>query len=166
MGANGIETFVQRLQREMEAVQGQLPGREGRRSIEDEQEQGRISQRLVLPAPGGINEGTPASGLELDLPRVWSAPGECGGAGKSGTLGIAREVYQTLQVDVQWKRLHSRETCEWKSDEKDFCKNEKKRETARVRTQGPSMNTAKVRSSVPLKQTAKERIQEPLETQL
>ena len=63
LGANGIETFLQRLQREMGAVQGQMPEREreGRRNSEDEQEQGRISQQLVLPAPGGINEGTPAS---------------------------------------------------------------------------------------------------------
>ena len=27
---------------------------------------------------------------------------------------IAREVYQTLQGDVQWRRMHSRETCERK----------------------------------------------------
>ena len=39
--------------------------------------------------------------------------------------GIAREVYQTLQADVQWKRMHSRETCEWKWDEKDFCRKRK-----------------------------------------
>ena len=31
LGANGIETFVLRLQREMEAAQGQMPGRGGRR---------------------------------------------------------------------------------------------------------------------------------------
>ena len=55
---------------------------EGRSCSEEEQGQGRI-----LPAPGGINEGTPASSLELDLPRVRGALGECGGAGKSGTLG-------------------------------------------------------------------------------
>ena len=32
-------------------------------------------------------KGTPASSLELDLPRVRGALGECGGAGKSGTPG-------------------------------------------------------------------------------
>ena len=57
---------------------------------------------------------------------------------------IAREVYQTLQVDVQWKKMHSRETCECKSDEKVFDNIEKKRETARVRTQGFLMKTARV----------------------
>ena len=81
----------------------------------------------MLPAQGGINEGTPANGLELDLPRVRSALGECGGAGKSGTLVIAREVYPTLQVDVQWKRMHSREICEWKWDEKGFRKKRKEK---------------------------------------
>ena len=54
-----LRVFVQRLQREMGAAQGQMPGREaGRRSSEDEQGQGRISQQLVPPASGGINEGT------------------------------------------------------------------------------------------------------------
>ena len=40
-------------------------------------------------------------------------------------------------------------------------KKKKKRETARVRTQGPSMKTAKVGTSVLLKQTAREWTQEP-----
>ena len=49
LGANGIETFVQRLQREMGAAQGQMPGREkDRRSSEDEQEQDKASQQLAL----------------------------------------------------------------------------------------------------------------------
>ena len=57
LGANGIETFVQRLQREVGAAQGQMPRREeGRRNSEDEQEQGRINQQLVLPAPAGIKK--------------------------------------------------------------------------------------------------------------
>ena len=88
MGTDGVEVLFQRVRREMGAAQGQMPGREeGRRNSEYEQELGRISQQLVLPAPRGINEGTPASSLELDLPRVRGALGECGGAGKSGTLG-------------------------------------------------------------------------------
>ena len=71
LGANEFETCVQRIQREMGAAQGQMPRREeGRRSSEDEQEQGRSSQQSVLPAPGGINEGAPASSLGLDLHRV------------------------------------------------------------------------------------------------
>ena len=40
---------------------------------------------------------------------------------------IAKEVYQTRQVDVQLKRMHSRETCEWKWDENDFCKKRKEK---------------------------------------
>ena len=84
-GANGIETFVQRLQRGMEAAQGQMPGREeGRRTSEDEQEQDKASQQLALSGSSGCNEGTPASSLELDLPRIRGALGEGGRAGKSG----------------------------------------------------------------------------------
>ena len=87
LGTNVVDVFFQRVRRETVAAQGQMAGREeGTRNSEDEQEQGRISQQLVLPAPGGINEGTPAS-LELDLPRVRGALGECGGAGKSRTMG-------------------------------------------------------------------------------
>ena len=66
----------------------QMPGKEeGRRNSGDGQEHGRASQQLVLLAPAGINEGKPASSLELDLLRVRGAHGEGGGAGKSGTLG-------------------------------------------------------------------------------
>ena len=36
LGANGIETFVQRIQREMAAAQGQMSGREEEASSEDE----------------------------------------------------------------------------------------------------------------------------------
>ena len=126
LGTNGVEVLFQRTQREIGAAPGQMPGREGRRISEDEQKQSRFSKQLVHPAPGGINEGTPASSVELDLPRAQGA-WRCGGAGKSGTLGIAREVYQTLQADVQWKRMHSRKTCEWKWDEKDFCRKRKEK---------------------------------------
>ena len=46
----------------------QMPGREeGRRDSENEQEQGRASQQLVLPTPGGVNQVAPAGSLELDL---------------------------------------------------------------------------------------------------
>ena len=69
----------------MRAFQEQMPGREeGRRNSEDEQEQGKNSQPLVLPAPAGFNEGTPASLMELDLPRARGAHGDRGGAGNSG----------------------------------------------------------------------------------
>ena len=91
LGANGMETFVQRLQRQMGAAQGQMPRREeGRRNSVDEQEHGRISQQLVLPAPGEISGGAPASSLELDLHRVRGAPGEGGSAGRPGKRGPSR----------------------------------------------------------------------------
>ena len=65
-----------------------MPEREGeRRSSEGEQKQDKASQGLALSASGEGNEGTPVSSLELDLPRVQGALGECGGAGKSGTPG-------------------------------------------------------------------------------
>ena len=84
-GANRIEVFVQKLQRQVGVFQKQMPGREeGRRNSEHEQEQGKTSQLLVLPAPGRFNEGTAASSMELDLLRVRGAHGECGGAGKTG----------------------------------------------------------------------------------
>ena len=63
----------------------QMPGKEGgRRNSENEEEQGRTSQQLVLPTPGGINQNAPASSLELDLHRVRGVPGEGGSAGRSG----------------------------------------------------------------------------------
>ena len=59
-----------------------MPGRdERRRNSEYEQEPCRNNQQLALPTPGGINQGAPASSLELDLPRVRVVPGESGRAG-------------------------------------------------------------------------------------
>ena len=56
---------------EISILPAQMPGREeGRRDGENEQEQGRTSQQLVLPTADGINQGAPASSLELDLHRV------------------------------------------------------------------------------------------------
>ena len=57
----------------------------GRRTSEYEQEQDKASPQLALSASSGCNEGTPASSLELDLPRVRGALGDSGGAGKTGT---------------------------------------------------------------------------------
>ena len=48
------------------------------------QEHGKASQQLVLPALGGYNEGTPVSLIELDLARIRTAHGECGGADHFG----------------------------------------------------------------------------------
>ena len=78
----------------MGATQGQMPGREeGKRNSEDEQEQEQASQQLALSASSGCKEGTPASSLEFDLPRVRSALGECGGAGKSGSAKDERKRF-------------------------------------------------------------------------
>ena len=60
------------------------------RCQEEKKEQGKVTTnksktKLVsslASASSGRNEGTPASSLELDLPRVQGAFGECGGAGK------------------------------------------------------------------------------------
>ena len=72
----------------LSAPPAQVPGREeGRRDSENEQEQGRTSQQLVLPTPGGSNQDAPASSLELDLHRVEGAPGESGSAGRSSKQG-------------------------------------------------------------------------------
>ena len=112
VGLNQVVAVVQGF-RESGATQEQTPGRdERRRNSEDEQEQGRTNQQFVLPAQGGINEGTPASSLELDLPRVRGALGECGGAGKKVHQGIAKEVYPTLQLDLRWKKMHCYENHE------------------------------------------------------
>ena len=64
--------------------------KKGSKVSKGEQEQGETSQQLVLPAPGGFNEGIPASLMELDLPRIRGAHGECGGAGKSGAANDRR----------------------------------------------------------------------------
>ena len=61
------------------------------------------------------------------------------------TGSIAREVHQTLQVDVQWKRMHLRETCEWKSDQKDSC--EKRREKRNSQGKDPRTFREPVASS-------------------
>ena len=91
VGPNQIDALanavIQRF-KESGAVQEHLPGRdERRRNNEEEQEQGRASQQVALPTPGGYIQGAPASSLELDLPLVWGVLGEGGSAGRSGTQG-------------------------------------------------------------------------------
>ena len=74
-----------------------MPEREEeRRSSEGEQKQDKASQELALSASGEGNEGTPASSLELDLPRVRGVLGECGGTGKSGTPGDRKRGLSNL----------------------------------------------------------------------
>ena len=70
----------------MGGLREQMPGgEEGRKDSENEHEQGRTSQQLALSASGGFSEGTSASNMELDLPRVRGAHDGCGDAGNSGT---------------------------------------------------------------------------------
>ena len=62
-------------------------------------------------------------------------------AGEQGVQAqqwVEKHLGQILQgVDFRWKKRPRWETCEWKRHGKAFVLNEKKRETARVRTQGP-----------------------------
>ena len=103
-----------------------MPGRgEGRRNGEDEQEQDKASQQLALSASSGCKEGTPASSLELDLPRIRSALGECGGAGSQVQQRMSeQDLYQTPQVDSRWKGMPH-----WRGGrvEGAFCKEEKEK---------------------------------------
>ena len=91
VGPKKVEAFANAVLqgiKESGAVQGQMPGRnERRRNSEDEQEQGRASQHVALPSPGGLIQGVPASSLELDLPLVREGPGEGESAGTSSTQG-------------------------------------------------------------------------------
>ena len=91
VGPNEIDALasavVQRF-KESGAFQEQVPGRDDRRrNSEEEQEQGRASQQVALPTPGGFIHGAPASCVELDIPLVRSVPSEGGSAGRSGTQG-------------------------------------------------------------------------------
>ena len=92
-----------------------MPGREeGRRNSEDEQEQDKASQQLALSAPSGCNEGTPASSLELDLPRVrvHMVKAEEQGSQVQQRMSV-KDFYQTPQLDVpQRKKMLHRRTCE------------------------------------------------------
>ena len=133
LGANGIENFVYKGSKgKWERCKGRC--QEEKEEEGDEQEQGRISQQLVLPAPGGINEGTPAGSLKLDLPRVWSAPGECGGAGKSGTRGLQERFIKLSKSTSNGRGCTCGRLVNGNRMRKTFVKNEKKRATARVRT--------------------------------
>ena len=124
-----LRPFVQRLQREMGAAQGQMPGREeGRRNSDHEQEQRRTSQQLGLPTPGGINQGAPASGLELDLPRVRMYQVKAEVQEDQAQKGIAKEVHPDHQDGLLWMRKRMMNWEKW-------CRKPKGEKTARERTQ-------------------------------
>ena len=84
-GSESSRGYVPQVQRN-----GSRPGADVRRRRREkerskhEQGQGKTRQLLVSPVPGGVNEGTSASLMELDLPRIRGAHGEKGGAGNSG----------------------------------------------------------------------------------
>ena len=116
-----------------------MPGREeGRRDSENEQEQGRASHQLVLPTPGGINPGAPASSLELDLPRVRSVPGESGSAGRSSEQGDRKRgpsrspgqplwMRQTMTKWEEWCLKHKRKKNSQGKDPRTFEENSQRR---------------------------------------
>ena len=62
---------------------------------------------------------------------------------------IAKEDYQTLQIDIQWKRMHSQETCECKGDESAFGIEQKEKRNSH----GKDPRT-KVGTLVPLKKNS------------
>ena len=90
-----LRSLYKDFKEQWEQLRGRRQEEEGRRNSEDEQEQDKASQQLALSASSGCNERTPASSLELDVLRVRSALGECGGAGKSGTAKDERKRHQS-----------------------------------------------------------------------
>ena len=145
----------------------QMPGKGGgRRNSEDEQEQGKASQQLLSLTSGRCNEGTSASRLELDFPRVRGAFAECGGAGKSGTAKDRKDLCPTPKSTSDGRGCKFVRSMNGNGMSEPLVLNKKERETARARTQEPLMETANVETLVPLKQTVRERTQEPLKNQL
>ena len=98
---------------------------ERRRDSKQEQEQGTTSQQLVLPAPGGLNEGTPASLEEVVLPRIRGPHGECGGAGKSGAANERkRTLSNSSSQEPLLRRMRAFELDEWCLKERAFWQRE------------------------------------------
>ena len=98
----------------------QMSGKEeGRRNSGDGQEHGRASSWCYQRQPGS---------MKANQRVVWSLIFFVFGVHmvkaeeqeNQGHWAIATEDHQTLQVDVQWKRIHSQETCECKGDERKF----------------------------------------------
>ena len=164
VGPNQIDALanavIQRF-KESGAVQEQVPGRdERRRKSEEEQEQGRASQQVRLPTPGGFIQGASVSSLDLDLPLVRGALGQGGSAGRSGK-----------QRDR--KRGPSRSPGRHSMDEGadddlggmvPF--NKKERKTVRERTQEPLKETVREGTSGSKKEIARVRPRGPLKYQL
>ena len=126
---------------------GSDPGSDARKTRtngEVEQRQGKTSQQLVLPAQGGLNEGTSASSMELDLPRVRGAHGECGGREFRYSKGPKK-------ISVKYPE---ESTFDGRRSLELSAKKKNKRKTAKVET------------LICLKQTARERTQELLKNQL
>ena len=85
LGANRIEACSKGSREKWEKARGRCQEKKKEEGIvKVNKEQGKTCQQLVFPAQGGFNEGTPASLVELHLPRFRGAHGEGGGAGNSG----------------------------------------------------------------------------------
>ena len=82
---------------------------------------------MVLPTPGGINQGAPARSLELDLLRVQE---------DQAHKGIAREVHPDLQDGTPWMR-------------KKWCLKKKKKENIQGKDPKPLKNTARKGTPIP-----------------
>ena len=105
-----------------ELCRSKCPGvEEGRTDSKNDQEQGRTSQQLVLLAPGGV---------------VWSLIFLVFGVRMVNAEDQGVQVQQRIEkylgqiprgVEVRWKRMHSCENCEWKWDERAFCKEQKEK---------------------------------------
>ena len=79
----------------------QMQGREGgRRDSENEQDQGRANQQLMLPTPSGVNRDAPASSLELDRLCVVKAEVQEEQVSKE----IEREDHPDHQNELLWRK--------------------------------------------------------------
>ena len=79
----------------------QMPGKGGGRNSEDEQEQGKAGQQLALSVSGGCNEGTSASSLELDLPRVRGSMVNVEEDGNQAQIMSEKDPYPIPQGDLR-----------------------------------------------------------------
>ena len=78
---------------------------EGRMESEEEQEQRKVSQQMVVPASGGYNEGLPARLVELDPARFRGANGESGGAGNFGAPNDRKKVSVSNSPRGEWRLM-------------------------------------------------------------
>ena len=101
----------------------QIPGKEeGRRNSEDEQEQGKASQRQV-------------GAMKAPQPVVWSLIFLVFGVHLANAEeqenqaqhGMEKDLCPIVQVDFRWKRMQVDEKYEWKWDERARCFEQKEK---------------------------------------